>query len=464
MPNRWAVQNGNWSNTATWNSGATLLLPTASDVVFTNGFNVTIDQPNITVIQLRNTATSSVAEGGTFISTNLLQISCSAGSTVATGGIIGGTGSIAGVNSACFTITGSDFVGITGSIFGGFGSIAVSGANKHGLIITNGGTGSVVGNVFGGQIGNLVSSANNYGIFVITGSVTVTGSLTGGSSNESVALSILNGTASISGTLQLSGFASPIIIGAGSAQVNFTGTSSPGTSTNSPYANVTAMKVTGNNNGVINYNGPVISGHVPCIRLSAGTMTVNITGSVLAGGLSNVVDSAIISSVASVINVNGSITAASNTPAIQSTSTSGLVRVTGPLINQGNMNAVYSPRIQWISSSATYYDIQSETFNQDVILYDPAYPITFPPTSSVRSGSLYGATNQLTGSMIVPVPSDVRYGVPVDNTTGSATLTPQDIFDFATQNLTGSNTIGARLQNISTVQTTAATIAAFKGK
>ena len=462
MPNRWAVASGNWSNTATWNNGAVLLLPTASDVVFTNGFNVTIDQ-NIIVTQLRNTATSSVAEGGTFISTNLLQISCSAGSTVATGGIIGGTGSIAGVNSACFTITGSDFVGITGSIFGGSGS-AAAGANKHGLIITNGGTGSIVGNVFGGQIGNLASSANNYGIFVITGSVTVTGSLTGGSSNESVALTILNGTASISGTLVQAGFASPIIIGAGSAQVNFTGTPILSAAGTAIYTNVTAMKVTGNNNGTINYNGPVISSNVPCIRLSAGTMTVNITGSVLAGGLSNTVDSAIISSVASVINVNGSITAASNTPAVQSTSTSGLVRVTGPLINQGNMNAVYSPRIQWISSSATYYDIQSETFNQDVILYDPSYPITFPPTSSVRSGSLYGATNQLTGSMIVPVPSNVRYGVPVDNTTGSATLTPQDIFDFATQNLTGSNTIGARLQNISTVQTTAATIAAFKGK
>jgi hypothetical protein len=58
MPNRWAVQNGNWSNTATWNNGAVLLLPTASDVVFTNGFNVTVNQ-NIIVTQLRNTATSS---------------------------------------------------------------------------------------------------------------------------------------------------------------------------------------------------------------------------------------------------------------------------------------------------------------------------------------------------------------------------------------------------------------------
>jgi hypothetical protein len=52
----------------------------------------------------------------------------------------------------------------------------------------------------------------------------------------------------------------------------------------------------------------------------------------------------------------------------------------------------------------------------------------------------------------------------VDNTTGSATLTPQDILDYAISSLTGSNSIGARLKNIATLQTTAATIAAFKGK
>jgi metallophosphoesterase superfamily enzyme len=66
--------------------------------------------------------------------------------------------------------------------------------------------------------------------------------------------------------------------------------------------------------------------------------------------------------------------------------------------------------------------------------------------------------------MVVPATNDVRYGVPVGNTTGSATLTPLDVLNYAVQNLTGSNSIGARLQNISTVQTTAATIAAFKGK
>jgi hypothetical protein len=40
MPNRYAVASSNWSSLATWNGGLTL--PTASDVVFTNGFNETI--------------------------------------------------------------------------------------------------------------------------------------------------------------------------------------------------------------------------------------------------------------------------------------------------------------------------------------------------------------------------------------------------------------------------------------
>jgi hypothetical protein len=193
-------------------------------------------------------------------------------------------------------------------------------------------------------------------------------------------------------------------------------------------------------------------------------MTINITGSVSSQGLSNAVDSAIISSVASTINIRGSIIAAPNIPAIQSTSTSGLVRVTGPLISQNNYPAVYAQRIQWMSSSVSYYEFQTETFPKDIILYDSNYPATFPSASDVRSGSLYGTTNQLSGSMAVPATSSVRYGVPVDNITGSATLTSQDILNYATQNLTGSNTIGARLKNISTVQTTAATIAAFKGK
>jgi hypothetical protein len=406
MPNRWAVQNGNWSNTATWNSGATLLLPTASDDVFANNFNVTIDQPNITVNSLNTSATTGVSAGGTFISTNGISIALS---RLPYG--INGTGA----NTAGLTITGSDTVYFLGNVQGS------PSTNVGAIRITNGGTLYFTGSTIGGLGGSNTAP----GIYVINGNIFFSGSIFGGNSNNNAGIIIQNGTINSNGIIDGTNGV-PAIIMAGSSSLT-------------------------HNGSVRSTNGVGIS--------STSTGNIIITGSV-AGGVS----AGISSTSTQLIIVTGSIISSPAAPGISSTSTSTTVRVSGPLINQNNINAVYSPRIQWISSSATYYDIQSETFNQDVILYDPAYPITFPPTSSVRSGSLYGATNQLTGSMIVPSPSDVRYGVPVDNTTGSATLTPQDVFDFATQNLTGSNTIGARLQNISTVQTTAATIAAFKGK
>jgi hypothetical protein len=55
MAIRWAVTGGTWSSTSTWNDGATLGIPTSDDDVFTNNFNVTINQ-NINVNSLNNTA------------------------------------------------------------------------------------------------------------------------------------------------------------------------------------------------------------------------------------------------------------------------------------------------------------------------------------------------------------------------------------------------------------------------
>jgi hypothetical protein len=121
-------------------------------------------------------------------------------------------------------------------------------------------------------------------------------------------------------------------------------------------------------------------------------------------------------------------------------------------------------KVQLYSDSTPTYTLSTDTFPRSITFYDVAFTSSLPTQTDVRSASLYGGTNEFSGSMSVPSSSNVRYGVPIDNTTGSATLTPQDIFDYAVSSLTGSNTIGSRLQNISTVQTTAATIAAFKGK
>ena len=214
------------------------------------------------------------------------------------------------------------------------------------------------------------------------------------------------------------------------------------------------------NSGVINYNG-IVRGFNNAGITATTSCTINITGSVYAGNLG----AGISSNVASTINVNGPIYASNNTPGISLTSTGATLRVTGPLISsQNNINPIFSPKIQLISTSTPTYTLETDTFPKEVTFYDVAFTSSLPTQTNVRSASLYGGTNEFSGSMSVPSASNIRYGVPIDATTGSATLTPQDIFDYAVSSLTGSNTIGSRLQNISTVQTTAAIIAAFKGK
>lgn len=436
MPIRFAISSGNWSNAAIW-SGS--LIPTASDDVFTNTYTVTIDQ-NININSISNRASGSAVAGGGYISTNGISITASRSAAA----IVSATA------TAALTITGSDVVYISGSIQGG------DVTNGYGVRITNGGTLYITGSISSGVAGG--GSTDNYGLLISTGSAFIRGNLrTNGDTGNTAGACVFinNGTASIVGDLYSATNHAPIAIGAGNAQVNFSGSAFIlGTSTGNMQVQMRAA-----NTGVVNYTGPVIGNNNSGIGIGVGTMTFNITGSVSTRGAA----AGILSTVNSPINISGPIISGNAVPGVSSP-TNGIVRVTGPLISQNNYNAVYSPRIQLLSNSTPYYEIQSDTFPRDVVFYDTSYTSSLPTQTNVRSGSLYGGSNEYSGSMIIPSTSSVRYGVPVDNTTGSATLTPQDIFDFATQNLTGSNTIGERLKNISTVQTTAATIAAFKGK
>lgn len=439
MPVRYAVISGNWSSLATWNGGITL--PTASDDCFANGFNVTIDQ-NINIRSI-STQSSGSATGvaGTFISTNGIQITASAFP-----GIVAGSGSNA------LTITGSHTVYISGSVQGGSLGAATG---RYGIFIPQTGTVYITGSISAGVAAGGVTG--NAGIFCTSGSVFVRGNLrtngdignTGGAS-----IQITYGTASIVGDLFSSTNGLPILMSLGNAQVNVIGN----------------MNILGtgpslislqNQAGVLNFTGIARGHNNAAILCAGGTPTVNVTGSLIAGYAA----AGISSTVASTINVSGSIVASNGFPGISSTSTTATVHVTGPLISSANgTNAVFSPKIQLLSTSTPTYTLETDTFPREVTFYDAAYTSSLPAQINVRSGSLYGGSNEFSGSMVIPSTSSVRYGVPVDSVTGSAVLTPQDLFDFATQNLTGSNTIGERLKNISTIQTTAATIAAFKGK
>ena len=430
MPLRFAISSGNWSNSAIW-SGS--LIPTASDDAYANGFNVTLDQ-NINVLSISSGTSGSAVNGGSFISTNGISITASRASF----------GVSAGTLSSALLVTGSHTVYLSGSVRGGAAS------SIRGIQIVNNGNLYVTGSVTGGTVATLA-----YGIYNNAGRLEILGDIFGGSNTTAHGVALANGITIINGNLIGSTNAAPIVMIAGSGSLTITG-STIITTTN--IGQSTGVYINGGT-GVLNFNGILRAASVAGISMLSAA-TVNITGSIYAAA-----SVGISSTLASTINVTGPIYASNSAPGISSTSTTATVRVAGPLISSANgINAVFSPRIQWISSSNSYYSFEADNITQTVTLYDPAYPITFPSASNVRSGSLYGATNQFSGSMIVPATSSVRYGVPVDNVTGSVTLTPQDIFDYAVSALTASNTIGARLQNISTTQTTAATIAAFKGK
>ena len=83
-----------------------------------------------------------------------------------------------------------------------------------------------------------------------------------------------------------------------------------------------------------------------------------------------------------------------------------------------------------------------------------------PAQSDVRFGVTY-QSGAKTGSAYIPAASSVGFGVPVDNTTGTAALTPASVWNAATSSLTTSGSIGERLKNASTVDTTGDQLAAL---
>jgi hypothetical protein len=83
-----------------------------------------------------------------------------------------------------------------------------------------------------------------------------------------------------------------------------------------------------------------------------------------------------------------------------------------------------------------------------------------PSISNVRSGITY-SSGSLTGTLAVPNPANVLQGVATDNTVGTLLMTPADFWNYLISNGFATGSIGQRLQNTSTVDTTGAQIAAF---
>lgn len=326
MANVYATKSGNWSDTTVWNTG---ILPTSADDVFANNFTVNVNT-DFTVLSLRTTAAAPIVAGGSFVfntagvtgtvtsssplvpgATNMVQVTATTGTvTISLGGNVtprvassdvlilhsgncnfnlsgtNFTGVLGAANSVtCISKTSSGLITITGNLNGGFHSSGPISANA--LSSTNGNT-VVVGNINGGgSTGGL-----GRGINQTAGTLTITGNVTGGQSNSGNQGILFTGTSlTVNGTL-LGGTAAAAIDS--SAPVNnITGNVTAGTvsaiaSTSANIINVTGTVTASatavgismtNTNGKVYLNGNMVNNngkmaiYAPIVWLDANNTT-----------------------------------------------------------------------------------------------------------------------------------------------------------------------------------------------
>lgn len=156
--------------------------------------------------------------------------------------------------------------------------------------------------------------------------------------------------------------------------------------------------------------------------------------------------------------------------AVISTGTGAINLLSGPFIFS---TYGYSPlrvvRMHLIPSPTSYIEFRDETTNGALSpgaiapptqLVSPASVSDGPAVENVRLGTVY-ALGTLIGTLNMPHPNQVTYGVAVDNTFGTAVLTAASVWDYLVSNITTENSIGMRLKNVSTPQTTGEQLEAF---
>jgi len=213
---------------------------------------------------------------------------------------------------------------------------------------------------------------------------------------------------------------------------------------------INTISATGGN--VLTVNGNVLGDAVNVPIITTIPFTI-VNGSVTGG-----TTSAISSTTANAINVSGSIIASATANGISSTNASAVVNLAGNLVNVNGKQAVYCQNL-FLDNTAT---TQARFFTfggSDRTLYSSDTFPNLPSSSNVRFGTTYGPGSGNTGTLRMASPQDVRSGVLTDNTTGSAILSAQSLFD---EIATSTNPVAVRLRQASTTDTVGNLLTAFK--
>lgn len=272
-------------------------------------------------------------------------------------------------------------------------------------------TGVTVGGGFTMSAGGLTLTAN-----VIAGTTApcLTVSVGAGSSANVIG-NVTGPTASASGATAL--------VFSGTGTLNVTGSVTGAPSTGGANHGISATS-----GGNLNITGSVVGsiGSSTNYGINGNAVNLTITGDITAGTSSSAVFS---SNAGFALNHTGNATAFNNVAAIYSSSTSASVIVTGPFLASANgTHAIFCPNWRWSSATpVSYYQVRTAVSGAIRTLFTADSVGGNPAASDVRSGTVYGPSNELTGTCAVPGAASVLSGVPVDNTTGTATISAASI-------------------------------------
>jgi len=283
----------------------------------------------------------------------------------------------------------ADGVTLTANVLGGFN--VTSPSNGGAVCLQGTASATIVGNITGG------SGASMRGVLhASSGTLTITGSVTGGSTSNCYGLY----QTGISSTCTITGS----VTGSGNNAYGLyqTGTSSTCTITGS---------VTGGTIGTA-YG-----------LYQAGTSsTCTITGSVVGASANGYNQTNGTCLIAGTLTPSASASAVNGTGGVVVVDTAEL-----PCHPSTGVVAIAHYCWKWYATSA---GVKQEVMTDDVYAtirplytldYDPS-AFTFPVQANVRDGTAYGTGGLLIGTLKVPPPQSVAYGVPVDATTGTAVL------------------------------------------
>jgi hypothetical protein len=381
---RYAVANGDWSSTSTWNGGT---LPASGDDVYANNFTVNIDQ-SITVNKLRKVSNGSpsIAAGGVFDITAAATVNITSG--IISDDNTSGTYMLR-VNAGAATVAIN-----APSISGGGGSLTASG----------------------------VHVATGY-----TGALTITATILCGVAGSGVYVEGASTQISIVGNVSPSAGAWGVRV-RDSAQVAITGDITPTSSS-------VGVLVEGDTSRLVVTGDVAASTGVYGVQVSGSTAQVAINGDVLGGNSTGY--GVYLPAASAELTVIGSVRGGSGSTGYGVYATAGYMRLDA-LLKYGSAGCApihCTNCIPQFKRSGTVLGIEAPS---DDNWPDPTGAVITvqggsggdpgsPDAADVRLGTLYGPDGDLEGALAVPPPSLVSAGVPTDDTVGTAALSLSDV-------------------------------------